>query len=237
MERTQQPFAYVLRKGTIQPQELQKKKNDTPISDRTIEFHESLAKPYSQRPTRTEALKVILDNKCENDYLVATTGKTGRELYTLQDSDHHLYLVGSMGCASSFTLGAALCANNRGWIVLDGDAATLMRMGNLATIGALKPGNFLHVVLDNEVNDSTGGQDSVSREIMLGAIALACGYKKVYSIDSLSELNKALSQRLGNNGPVFIHMRIRKGSPADLGRPKIKPFEVKERMIKSLAQG
>lgn len=236
MEKSQQPFAYVLRKGTIQSQELKKQKGDSPIADRSVQFHESIAKPYSQRPTRTDALKVILEHKGENDYIVATTGKTGRELYSLQDSDHHLYMVGSMGCASSFALGAALCAKDKGWIVLDGDAAALMRMGNLATIGALKPKNMLHVVLDNEVNDSTGGQDSVSREIMLGGVALACGYQKAYSIDSLKELGDALSQSKIDKGPIFIHMRIKQGSPSDLGRPKIKPFEVKERMIVSLSR-
>jgi phosphonopyruvate decarboxylase len=35
---------------------------------------------------------------------VATTGKCGRELFTLDDREQQLYLVGSMGCASATTL-------------------------------------------------------------------------------------------------------------------------------------
>lgn len=234
MSDTGQPFAFVLRKGTIETQELRQKELDDPIGERRIEFVENLTKNYSQRPTRTDAINTIIKNKSESDYIVATTGKTGRELYTLDDSEKHLYMVGSMGCASSFTLGAAICSQDIRWIVLDGDAAALMRMGNLATIGSIKPSNLLHVLLDNEVNDSTGGQSSVSRDIAMAAIAESCGYRKVYSTDSLDELEKIMTNCTVKNGPVFIHMRIKKGSPKDLGRPKIKPHEVKERMIQSL---
>ena len=38
--------------------------------------------------------------------VIATTGKCGRELFTLADRPQHLYQVGSMGCASSMGLGA-----------------------------------------------------------------------------------------------------------------------------------
>lgn len=235
MENTKQPFAYVLRKGTIEAQELRQKKPDDPIGERSVEFAETLNKKYTERPTRTDVIKVVLQHKLENDYIVATTGKAGRELYTLEDSDRHLYMVGSMGCASSFTLGAALCSADKRWVVLDGDAAALMRMGNLATIGSIKPDNYLHILLDNEVNDSTGGQASVSGDIAMAAIAQSCGYKKVYSTDGIEDLEKAMADCTSTNGPTFIHMRIKMGSPKDLGRPKIKPHEVKERMIRALS--
>lgn len=234
METENQPFAFVLRKGTIAPQDLMKQKDESPIGKRNFEFQESLSKKYSDRPSRTEILKQVLAAKKKNDYIVATTGKTGRELYSLDDDASHLYMVGSMGCASSFTLGASLCSENKRWFVLDGDAAALMRMGNLATIGSINPNEFVHIVLDNEVNDSTGGQESVSKNICLGSIALACGYNEAYSTDDLIELEKILQNLNSDNGAVFIHVRIKKGSPKDLGRPKVKPFEVKDRMKKQL---
>ena len=37
-------------------------------------------------------------------------------------------------------------------------ALPLMKLGVLATIGFYQPSNLLHIILDNEAHDSTGGQ-------------------------------------------------------------------------------
>jgi phosphonopyruvate decarboxylase len=235
MNETGQPYALVLRKGMIAPRDLTTPKAEKAIGRREVQFYESLSLAYSERATRTEALEVILRRKRPEDVIIATTGKTGRELYTLEDSAAHLYMVGSMGCASSFALGAALTFPNHRWLTVDGDAATLMRMGNLATIGHYRPDNYLHLVLDNEINDSTGGQASVSAGVSLGAIAMACGYRQAYSTDGLHTLDTILAGAAAQKGPTLIHFRIRRGSPADLGRPKIKPFEVKDRLMAHLS--
>ena len=234
MDESQQPFAFVMKKNCIQEYALAKKTDETPIGSRKIDFSESLQKMYSARPTRTEILKIIVEYRRKNDALIATTGKTGRELYTLDDSKQHLYMVGSMGSASSLALGAALSLPSFRFVVLDGDAAVLMRMGNLATIGAFQAKNLVHIVLDNEINDSTGGQASVSKSISLAAIAQACGYKKIFSTDDPDEFKNYFESLRDNDGPLFIHLRIKSGSPKDLGRPKVKPFEVKERLMNFL---
>ena len=44
-------------------------------------------------------------------------------------------------------------------MVIDGDGAALMKLGCLPTIGHAQPDNFIHIILDNEVHDSTGGQN------------------------------------------------------------------------------
>jgi phosphonopyruvate decarboxylase len=36
-------------------------------------------------------------------------------------------------------------------------------------------------------------------------------------------------------GPSLIHVKIRQGSPKNLGRPTVKPHEVKERFMQFLA--
>ncbi len=64
--------------------------------------------------------------------VVATTGKCGRELFTLADREQHLYQVGSMGCASGMGLGVAL-ATGQPTVVLDGDGAALMKLGTMAS--------------------------------------------------------------------------------------------------------
>ena len=235
MEETGLPFAFVLRKGTIEAQELKTAYPELSLGERTFHFSESIEKRYNDRLTRTDALATIVKYKQANDILVATTGKTGRELYTLADTPDQLYMVGSMGCASSFALGGAVCCQEKRWVVIDGDAAALMRLGNMASVGFFKPSNFLHIILDNEINDSTGGQSTVSPNVSFSAVAQACGYSQVYAADNEQSLVAILKGLDQVQGPILIHFRIRKGSPEGLGRPKVKPFEVKTRLMKHLA--
>jgi len=115
-------------------------------------------------------------------------------------------------------------------VVLDGDGAALMRMGNLATIGAHHPPNLLHVLLDNEVHDSTGGQATVARDISFAAIAAACGYAEVLEGDDLSLLDEVLQGRNGI-GPVFVHLKIAPGVAATPPRPGPAPADVLRRLM------
>jgi len=230
------PYAFIMRKGTIEPQELKAQKPEGAIGTRSVNFNETLGKRYSERSTRTDALEAILKCRKPNDIIVATTGKSGREIYSLDDAPSHIYLVGSMGCVSSFALGAALNSPNHRWIVVDGDAAALMRLGNFATIGLYRPDNLLHIILDNEVNDSTGGQTTASPNVSFAGVAVSSNYANAYSTDDIVEFNSILAATGKGDGPTLVHYRIKKGSPKDLGRPKIKPFEVKERLIKHLHQ-
>jgi len=178
-------------------------------------------------PTRVAVLERFLQWVDDDTAVVATTGKCGRELFTLADRRQHLYQVGSMGGASAMALGVAL--NSRKKVaVLDGDGAFLMKMGNLATIGAAQPGNLLHIVLDNGVHDSTGGQATVSAAVDVAGVALACGYRHAASCSSLNDFERALAE-VGRVGPSLIHMRILPGSLAKLGRPTIAPPEVARR--------
>src|SRR5258708_1882025 len=116
------------------------------------------------RPPRIAVLERMLASVPEAAGIVATTGKTGRELFTLADREQHLYQVGSMGCASGMGLGVAL-NTKRKVVVVDGDGAALMKLGTIATLGAYAPGNPAHLLLANGFPDSTGGQATVSPHV------------------------------------------------------------------------
>jgi phosphonopyruvate decarboxylase len=139
-----------------------------------------------------------------------------------------------MGCASGMGLGVAL-NTKRKIVVVDGDGAALMKLGTLATIGAYAPGNLVHLLLDNGVHDSTGGQATVSPHVDFAAVALACGYRQAASCDSLAGFEAALRDALAAEGPVFVHTRIVPGSLEKLGRPTIAPHEVARRFQRFLA--
>jgi phosphonopyruvate decarboxylase len=188
------------------------------------------------RPRRDEILQRVIHGAPEAAAIIATTGKAGRELFTLADRKQHLYLVGSMGCASGVGLGVSL-NTHRPVIVLDGDGAALMKLGTFATIGATGPGNLIHIVLDNGVHDSTGGQATASAAIDFAGVALACNYRHAISCDAVAEFDRALTEALKAGGPTLVHARIQPGSMDKLGRPTVTPEQVARRFQSFMTSG
>lgn len=181
-------------------------------------------------PSRYDALSALTSIMPEPAVVIATTGKCGRELYSLADRNQHFYMVGSMGSASAIGLGLALNQSKRPVVVLDGDGAALMRLGTMATAGRTHPRNFIHIVLDNAAHDSTGGQPTGSESVDFGTIALSCGYASATNCHDISALKAAFRVALKTDGPHLIHMQIARGSLRNLGRPKISPEEVAARL-------
>ncbi|WP_145135651.1 phosphonopyruvate decarboxylase [Roseomonas gilardii] len=230
MEATGLPYAFVMRKGDVADSPLDQASRPLPPPGRRTDHPGE-----GGRPARAAVLERFLSIVPEDAAVVATTGKCGRELFTLADREQHLYQVGSMGGASGMGLGIAL-NSLRPVVVLDGDGAALMKLGSLATIGAHAPDRLVHVILDNGVHDSTGGQATVSASVDFAAVALACGYRSAASCASLDGFEAAFRQALATGGPALIHARIAPGSMAKLGRPTVKPPEVAQRFRAFLAR-
>lgn len=218
-------FFFVVKKNTFEKESLKDQKQ---FSNKNT--HKIGKKRENQLPTRFETLQLINTLRDENTIHLATTGKTGRELYEVEDAPNNLYMVGSMGCVSSIGLGLAITKKDREIIVIEGDGALLMRMGSLATNGYYAPQNMLHILLDNNTHDSTGGQLTVSNNVHFVDIAAASGYTKSIHIHSLLELETCINDWKQEKQLTFLYMNISKGSKEDLGRPKMKPHEVKERL-------
>jgi phosphonopyruvate decarboxylase len=232
MRATGLPFAFVVRKDDVAEAGLQAPERPARAPGRRADFSAAAA---AERPTRAAVLERFLQLVPEEGAVVATTGKCGRELFTLADRPQHLYQVGSMGGASGMALGVAL--NTGGPVfVLDGDGAALMKLGTFATIGAYAPPNLVHVLLDNGAHDSTGGQPTVSATVDFAAVALACGYRTAASCTTLDGFEAAFREAVtAQPGPALIHARIAPGSMAKLGRPSVKPPEVAQRFKAFLA--
>lgn len=223
MDVHQTPYALVMRKGAVAPRALQRKAEPRPRGEAPTPWPFDAA----ERPTRREVLSAVLASTGPDDAVIATTGFTGRELYALDDRPNQLYMVGSMGCASSLGLGIALAQPDRRVVVLDGDGALLMRLGALATIGYERPANLVHLLLDNEMHESTGGQSTVAHSMDAAVMAAACGYPEVRRLATATEV----SELLGEPGRTctFAHVKIRPGVPDGLPRPDVTPAEVARR--------
>ena len=181
------------------------------------------------RPSRTDVLRqVVTHTPVESTAVFASTGFCGRELYAIADRANQLYMVGSMGCVVPLALGFALGRPDLRVVALDGDGAALMRLGAFATVGAYAPRNLHHLLIDNGVHDSTGGQATVSPLIDFAAVAQACGYASCLETDDASGLGHWLEAA---PGPLFARVLTRSGSPSDLPRPSMSPVDVRKRLM------
>jgi phosphonopyruvate decarboxylase len=231
MNKTRLPYALVMKKDSVSDHKLKSKPAPRGVG-------EPLPHTYAwpaELPSRADVLRAVQASAKPTDAIVATTGFTGRELYALDDRPSQLYMVGSMGCASTFGLGIAWAKPDRRVIVLDGDGAALMRLGAFATLGYERPKNLVHVLLDNEVHESTGAQTTVAHSVDLAQIARAAGYPKVLRAGTAQEVQDILAQ--DTQELTFVHAKIKKGTPSDLPRPKVTPVQVAERFRAFLAQG
>ena len=232
MRETGRPYALVMRKGTAEPYELRRMEEPgvhVPPAPRGL--HGGTPEPVVKKRAMLEAIGASVDPA---DVLIATTGYTGRELYATGDAPNRFYMVGSMGCAVSLGLGIALVKPERRVVVLDGDGAALMRLGALAVVGHERPDNLVHVVLDNGVHESTGGQATVSRSIDFRGIAAACGYPSVLAATTAEQLTRLLAE--APRELTFVHVPILPGIDRKPPRPTVGPVDVAARLREHLSR-
>ncbi|UJF33220.1 phosphonopyruvate decarboxylase [Paenibacillus hexagrammi] len=225
------PFFFVVKKGVfgkepLHSQEFRTHRNETHLRRNKLK--------QEMLPSRFEALTVINANKDATTVQLATTGYTGRELYEVEDSEHNLYMVGSMGCVSSIGLGLAMSRPDKDIIAIDGDGALIMRLGNLATNAYYSPSNLLHILLDNNCHDSTGGQATVAKNLSFVDIAVASGYSHVEYLHNIEELEQAIKNWRADKKLTFLYLRTSSGAKENLSRPHVKPYEVKDRLVSFL---
>lgn len=217
LKETNAPVALLIRKGAFASCESQIK----------TEYNTSLK--------REQALTQILDLASPKDLFISTTGKTSRELFELRaargESQQDFLTVGSMGHTSSIALGAALGKPDRRVICLDGDGSFIMHMGAMPVIASLEPKNLVHVILNNQVHESVGGQPTVAGQMDLQAIATACGYKGYHLAQDQDSLKQAWQSLEELQGPQMLEIRIHPGSRNDLGRPTNTPQENKQAFV------
>jgi len=212
---TRGPVALLVRKGTFAKAQLPAKKVNC-----------------QSKLLREEFIDLMLQHVQTDDLLVATTGKTSRELFELRQArgepPRDFLVVGGMGHASSIALGLALARPERKVYCLDGDGAMLMHLGALPVIGGLcRPANLIYVVLNNGVHESVGGQPTSARYIDLRKLASACCFNNYLHISDRETCSQAFDELAGRAGSIFIEALIRPGSRKDLGRPTRTPVQNK----------
>jgi phosphonopyruvate decarboxylase len=181
------------------------------------------------RATRQEVVENLLHRLSPGAVVIGTTGHTSRQLYVSGDADTHLYLEGSMGHASAFGVGVSLARPDLDVVVLDGDGAALMHLGNMATAAAFGGPGFRHVILDNGAHASTGAQPTVAPNLSFVELGHALGYSEALSSGDFDSPAEAAEWIAAARGPALLVAAIDTESPPDLPRVGISPRAQAER--------
>lgn len=178
---------------------------------------------------RYQAIETILHSVTPDDLVVSTTGMISREVFATDDRAGNFYMLGSMGLLSSFGLGLAILTPDRRVFVLEGDGSALMSMGALPLIATERPGNLVHIVLDNEAYESTGAQPSITSNVNLADVAESCGYARVVRVGGAEELAQALQGCTLDNGPSLLHIKVAVAPVEGIPRVSHAPTDIRDR--------
>jgi len=217
----QSPVALIARKGVFERGE----KDDL----------SKLESPFSLN--REMAMECILNSLPQDSLYVATTGRATRELHEVRNlrgegHENDFLNVGAMGHTSSIAAGIAIANNKRVVVCLDGDGAAIMHMGALVVNGDLELGNFIHIILNNGVHESVGGQPTVGQKVDFTSLAEKSGYKTPgKALQTAEEIQEFLGGVDLGNGPYLLDVRIRKGMRQDMPPLKIDPLQIKKLFI------
>jgi len=192
--------------------------------------------------SREEAIKQIISELPDDTLFVASTGRITRELHAIRDSlgqshEHDFLNVGAMGHAVSIAAGIAIAHPNRIVACLDGDAAALMHMGSLPITANIELENLFHIVLNNGIHESVGGQKSVGFSANFTGIARNSGYDTLETFVSIpSDLKQGLDFLKGTKKSGFLEVRIKKGMRADMPILKADTVALKDQFVTSITK-
>ena len=165
--------------------------------------------------------------------IVASLGHPAYDLFAAGDRPANFYTWGSMGLASSVGLGLAIARPEQRVFVIDGDGSLLMNLGSLATIGWIRPANLVLVVLDNERNATTGGQETATAHgANLEAAARAMGVTSASTTRSEEALKNALRDTGSSAGPCVIVSKVEGSMPT--AKPPLDCVFIKQRFMAAI---
>lgn len=163
-------------------------------------------------------------------------GNNARSMATLDDRPTNFYMVGSMGECPCVAAGFSSRAR-RPVIAVEGDGNALMGMSGWASARAAVTESFVHVVLDNGVYETTGGQLTLAPRVDLPRIARGVGYEHVVTPRSIDELAAAVEDALAGRKVCFLYVETARDDLPQHGRVPYHPREIRSRFSSSWGNG
>jgi phosphonopyruvate decarboxylase len=160
--------------------------------------------------------------------LFVGNGYNARALAALADRPRSFYMVGSMGLCATLAAGYAH-VRDEPVLAIEGDGNALMGLSGFPVVARSVRSRFVHVVLDNGMYETTGGQTTLASSVDFGLLALASGYARVYRPQTLESLETAVEAGLEDAGSTFVYVRTRPGSDPLHPRVPYHPREIAQR--------
>lgn len=192
-KKTRRPVVFVVKKDTFEKYDRIQK-----------------IKASSLEMTRFDAISEIKKMGKSKALFVSATGFPTRDSFNAKDTPD-FYIVGSMGHAFAVALGVSPHTKKK-VIVLDGDGGALMHAGGFASLDPKNRRNIIHVILDNEAYESTGGQPAP--KVNFVKLAEAFGYPKAYGVTTKKDLTRVLGKALITDKSTLIHVKVKSGDHA-----------------------
>ena len=180
---------------------------------------------------RYDYLKLIADDAA--DALVVSTGWASREWWAVRPGDGNLK-TRTLGLVSSIAAGLAIALPYRKVIAIDGDGAFLMNLCGLPTIAQQNPGNFIHLLFDNEVYEASGGTATASRHADAVVLAKGAGYRNATWVNTPEEFRAEFVRAWQRNELTLIAVKVEPGQPNNLPPLKLDEIENKYRFMRYL---
>jgi len=184
--------------------------------------------------TRFDFISSLLRELDRKTKIISATGFTSRELHKIRQDfkiykGRDFYMVGGMGHATMVAAAHSMYFKNN-TVCLDGDGSLIMHMGSLLAAGKHGSKRFKHILLNNNSHESVGDQKTFINEIKLKQIIKGFNYKNYFLVKNKNNLKKFIKSFLNSSGPSFMEVRIKNGSPNNLGRPK-KLIKIKNKFM------
>jgi phosphonopyruvate decarboxylase len=161
--------------------------------------------------------RVLGEAKLAGAAVFVGNGNNARVAYSLGDGPEIFYMLGSMGNCPA--VAAGFSAHLDAPIVcIEGDGNALMGISALPAVARCASENFAHVILDNGLYETTGGQRTLAEGVDFVAVALACGYQRADTVVNTADLVARIRTALHGNGPYLAHVRT---LPAKSHHPRV----------------
>ena len=186
-------------------------------------------RPETLFPSREECIEVISNSLPDLAPVIAATGMIGRELSEVRQKrgiqgKSDLLVVGGMGHASTIAAAFSSALSGAKVICLDGDGGVLMHMGALPHVAQER--GLVHIMLNNGVHDSVGGQATIANTLDFDALSQGAGYGCYLRCNRLDQIPDAILNAMDSPGSSFIEVMCRPGHRPNLGRPLQSPFDL-----------
>ena len=133
------------------------------------------------------------------------------------------------GYAISIAKGIAIKMKRKKILCLDGDGAALMHLG--AQANNIKLNNLIHILINNSVHDSVGGQktaENIKYHKLAAEVAI-----KTFLCTNKRNIEKAIKDSLKSKQSTFLEILSSRGYKKDLIRPD-KPMVVYKKIYEEI---